>query len=88
VLSREDIERFFFETDVIISANGRLRTPQIQGHEAAREYFASGGHRAIEQIPVGCGKTGLISVLPFRVAGHYEGWRKKAGASAFHSVYA
>lgn len=68
MLAREDIERFFFEADVVISGNGRLRTPQIQGHEAAREYFAGAGHRAVEQIPVGCGKTGLISILPFRVA--------------------
>ena len=68
VLAREDIERFFFDADVVISGNGRLRTPQIQGHEAAREYFAGAGHRAVEQIPVGCGKTGLISILPFRVA--------------------
>jgi DNA repair protein RadD len=68
VLLPGDIERFFAEADVVISGNGRLRTPQIQGHDAAQEYFAAGGQRAIEQIPVGCGKTGLISLLPFRVA--------------------
>ena len=68
MLEREEIERFFFEADVVISGNGRLRTPQIQGHEAAQEFFAGGGHRAVEQIPVGCGKTGLISILPFRIA--------------------
>ena len=68
MLEREEIERFFFETDVVIAGNGRLRTPQIQGHEAAHEFFAGGGHRAVEQIPVGCGKTGLICILPFRIA--------------------
>lgn len=68
MLTREDIDRFFSDADIVISGNGRLRTPQIQGHEAAQEFYAGGGHRAVEQIPVGCGKTGLISVLPFQVA--------------------
>jgi DNA repair protein RadD len=68
LLTRETIDHFFSNADVVISGNGRLRTPQIQGHEAAQEFFAGGGHGAVEQIPVGCGKTGLISVIPFRVA--------------------
>lgn len=68
MLSQQEIERFFSETDVVIAGNALLRTPQIQGHQAAVEFFEGGGHRAIEQIPVGCGKTGLISILPFRIA--------------------
>jgi hypothetical protein len=40
VLAQADIEQFFAEAEVVISGNGRLRTPQIQGHEAA------GGHIA------------------------------------------
>jgi hypothetical protein len=38
VLTPDEIERFFADADVVISGNGRLRTPQIQGHEAAQEF--------------------------------------------------
>jgi DNA repair protein RadD len=68
MLSQDEIATFFTGADVVIAGNGRLRVPQIQGHEAAVDYFGNGGHRAVEQIPVGCGKTGLISILPFGVA--------------------
>lgn len=68
MLSQQEIEDFFAQTDAVIAGNALLRTPQIQGHEAAATFFASGGQRAVEQIPVGCGKTGLISILPFRIA--------------------
>lgn len=40
----------------------------MEGYEAARGFFADGGYRAVEQIPVGCGKTGLITLLPFGIA--------------------
>jgi len=68
VLSNDDIGRFFTETDSIIGDNRSLREPQREGHAAAVDYFANGGNRAVEQIPVGGGKTGLISVLPFGTA--------------------
>jgi DNA repair protein RadD len=68
VLSNEDIGRFFADAQVNIPNNRSLREPQREGHAAAADYFAAGGHRAVEQIPVGCGKTGLISILPFGIA--------------------
>jgi superfamily II DNA or RNA helicase len=68
VLSNEAIGRFFAETPVHIQENRSLREPQREGHAAAVEHFAGGGNRAVEQIPVGCGKTGLISILPFGIA--------------------
>jgi hypothetical protein len=64
-LSNEDITEFFANAEVRIDGNRSLREPQVEGHAAAVEYFAGGGGRAVEQIPVGCGKTGLISILPF-----------------------
>jgi DNA repair protein RadD len=66
-LSNDDIAAFFQEADARIAQNPSLREPQAQGHAAAAEYFGGGGHRAVEQIPVGCGKTGLIAILPFGV---------------------
>jgi DNA repair protein RadD len=67
-LSTEEIAQLFGSADVRIHGNPSLRDPQAEGHAAAVEYFAGGGHRAVEQIPVGCGKTGLIAVLPFGIA--------------------
>ena len=67
-LSNEDIERLFLSAEARIQGNRSLRDPQAEGHAAAVEYFAGGGHRAVEQIPVGCGKTGLISILPLGIA--------------------
>jgi superfamily II DNA or RNA helicase len=67
-LSNEDIAEFFATAEVRIDGNRSLREPQVEGHAAAVEYFAGGGDRAVEQIPVGCGKTGLISILPFGIA--------------------
>ncbi len=51
-----------------IEENERLREPQCQAHRAAREHFLSQDTPAILQIPVGCGKTGLIATLPFGLA--------------------
>lgn len=68
VLSNDDIGRFFSEVDARIQGNPSLRQPQLEGHAAAVEHFEGGGHRAVEQIPVGCGKTGLISIMPFGIA--------------------
>ena len=67
-LSRDDIGQLFHAGQARIAGNPSLREPQIDGHAAAVEYFAGGGQRAVEQIPVGCGKTGLIAILPFGIA--------------------
>lgn len=67
-LSNEKIAEFFANAPARITGNQYLREPQIRGHQEALQYFRDGGRRAVEQIPVGCGKSGLISVLPFGVA--------------------
>lgn len=67
-LTNEEVAKFFAEAPVRLDGNVNLRVPQIAGYEAARDYFAEGGHGAVEQIPVGCGKTGLITLLPFGIA--------------------
>lgn len=68
MLSNKQISDFFEKTPARISENRYLRVPQVEGYEAARSFFDEGGHRAVEQIPVGCGKTGLITILPFGIA--------------------
>lgn len=67
-LSTQEISDFFNNTRTSITDNPRLRVPQQEGHAAAVDHFAAGGGRALEQIPVGCGKTGLITLLPFGCA--------------------
>lgn len=58
-----------FQTAIAnIESNDLLREPQREAHRAVREHFASSNEPAIIQIPVGCGKTGIISTLPFGVA--------------------
>jgi DNA repair protein RadD len=58
-----------FQTALVdVEANNLLREPQRQAHQAVREHFASGSQPAIIQIPVGCGKTGIIATLPFGIA--------------------
>ncbi len=67
-LSNQEIASFFQNAGFRVQDNRSLRVPQIGGHEAAVEFFAGGGHRAVERIPVGCGKSGLITLLPFGIA--------------------
>lgn len=51
-----------------IEANDKLREPQQAAHRHAREHFEKSNVHAILQLPVGCGKTGVIATLPFGIA--------------------
>lgn len=50
-----------------IEANDLLREPQRDAHRAVREHFVGEAAPAILQIPVGCGKTGIMATLPFGI---------------------
>ncbi|MCC2592518.1 DEAD/DEAH box helicase family protein [Tessaracoccus sp. OS52] len=58
----------FATANADIEANELLREPQREAHRAVREHFASSNEPGILQIPVGCGKTGIMSTLPFGIA--------------------
>ncbi len=58
----------FMTANADIEANELLREPQREAHRAVREHFANSNEPGILQIPVGCGKTGIISTLPFGIA--------------------
>ena len=62
------IESFFQGLDYEIDSNENLREPQREGYLKTSEFFHAGKNRAILQIPVGCGKTGLTSLLPLGIA--------------------
>jgi DNA repair protein RadD len=66
--SIEDPARIFQQLHVNILGNPQLRRPQTQAYEAAVAHFTKSHEHAIIQLPVGCGKTGTISILPFGVA--------------------
>lgn len=67
-MTNEEIERFFSETPVRIAGNPGLREPQIDGYGAIAEHFANASDPAYVQMPVGCGKTGLMGLAPFGVS--------------------
>lgn len=48
-----------------ILGNESLREPQRDAYRAALEHFEKSSEHAIIQLPVGCGKTGVIATIPF-----------------------
>lgn len=55
---------FDVSPDVILS-NELLREPQREAYSALFDHWRRSTRPAIVQIPVGCGKTGLMAALPF-----------------------
>lgn len=68
VRANKPIEEFFVSSEAYIDGNLALRDPQREAYDAAVDFFSGGGHSAIVQLPVGCGKSGVIAILPFGVA--------------------
>ncbi len=58
----------FATANADVEANASLREPQREAHRAVREHFSADRSPAIVQIPVGCGKTGIMATLPFGIA--------------------
>lgn len=68
VRSNQPIESFFTSLDFNIESNGALREPQRDAYLRVSEFFGAGKNKAIIQIPVGCGKSGLAALLPLGMA--------------------
>lgn len=68
VRASRSIEDFFTTVEYEIDENIELRDPQREAHAATLEHFGSSAEAAILQLPVGCGKSGLIALLPFGLA--------------------
>jgi superfamily II DNA or RNA helicase len=58
----------FRAIETVVRGNDFLRRPQIEAYEAALQHFERSNEHAIIQLPVGCGKTGTMSLLPFGIA--------------------
>ena len=67
-MTHDEVVTFFNETPAFILDNPDLRDPQIQGWNATLRHFTNRTNHAVLQIPVGCGKTGLMAILPFGIA--------------------
>jgi len=68
VRATESIDDFFVDNPADVEDNMCLRDPQREAYLAARDFFEKGGKKAILQMPVGCGKSGEIAILPFGIA--------------------
>ena len=68
VRTNQPMKTFFLNLDFNIEANESLRDPQRDGYLRTYEFFRAGKNKAILQIPVGCGKTGLAVLLPLGLA--------------------
>lgn len=62
------LEQFFTGLDFKIEDNLSLREPQREGYLRTAEHFGEGKNKAIVQIPVGCGKSGLAALFPLGIA--------------------
>jgi len=61
-MDNNEIAKFFAETDCKIWNNRSLRLPQIEGYFAIRDHFKQSDAPCYIQLPVGCGKTGLVGL--------------------------
>ncbi len=68
VRTNQPMESFFLNLDSNIAGNSFLREPQHDGYLRTYEFFRAGKNKAILQLPVGCGKTGLAALLPLGIA--------------------
>src|SRR5258708_31408819 len=68
VRANQPLESFFLNLNSNIEDNDSLRDPQRDGYLRAYEFFRAGKNKAILQLPVGCGKTGLAALLPLGLA--------------------
>jgi len=68
VRASRSIEEFFTTVEYEIEENTELRDPQREARAATLEHFTSSTEAAILQLPVGCGKSGLIALLPLGLA--------------------
>ena len=68
VRTNQPLESFFLNLDINIGGNPLLREPQHDGYLRTYEFFSAGKNKAILQVPVGCGKTGLAALLPLGLA--------------------
>lgn len=66
--AKQPMKTFFKSLSYEIENNDALREPQREAYMRVAEFFQAGKNKAIVQLPVGCGKSGLASILPLGIA--------------------
>jgi DNA repair protein RadD len=67
-MNNSEIAAFFATQEVNIFNNSALREPQRDGYFAIKQHFDESAESCYVQLPVGCGKTGLMGLAPFQNA--------------------
>lgn len=67
-MDNAEIAAFFANQKVYIVGNSLLREPQRDGYYRIKDHFVSSTEPGYIQLPVGCGKTGLMGLAAFGVA--------------------
>ena len=67
-MNNPTIKQFFHDTPISVEQNQSLRQPQIEAYLATKQHFGESLEPGYIQLPVGCGKTGLMAMTPFGVA--------------------
>ncbi len=65
-MNNEGMARFFNSVQPHIKGNPNLCDPQVEGWFRTRQHFLKSKDHTILQIPVGCGKTGKLLMVPPR----------------------
>jgi DNA repair protein RadD len=58
----------FLDTKAHIIGNVNLRMPQEEGYAEIWKHFANSNDQGYVQLPVGCGKSGLMGIAPFAIS--------------------
>ncbi len=67
-MDNKEIAGFFRDTPTNIYNNPALREPQREGYNAILSHFDKKQDPCYVQLPVGCGKTGLMGLTPFEIS--------------------
>jgi DNA repair protein RadD len=67
-MNNTELAEFFLNTEVNIISNQQLREPQRDAYQAIFQHFDDSNESCYVQLPVGCGKSGLIGVTPFGIS--------------------
>jgi DNA repair protein RadD len=67
-MDNAEIAKFFRDTRVNVVGNPALREPQRDAYVELQKHFLSKNTQCYIQLPVGCGKSGLIGLTPFGIA--------------------
>ncbi|HXD31003.1 MAG TPA: DEAD/DEAH box helicase family protein [Pyrinomonadaceae bacterium] len=66
-MENPEVGNFFTNTSVNILGNLQLREPQRDAYQAIFQHFEEDDDACYVQLPVGCGKSGLMGLTPFGV---------------------